>query len=367
MNNIPERCWLEINLTTLKNNAKVLQNAMPNNCKLMAVVKANAYGHNAVKVASTLNEIGVYHFAVATIDEAIDLLEHDIYGDILILGYTPPNRAKDVFAYNLTQTIIGFNHALELNLQGYKIKAQIKIDLGMHRLGFSLDETPQINDVCKQCDNLNITGIYTHLPCSDSLEPSDIDLTNAQILQFDNLVKSLETDHIIFESKHTQSSYGLLNYPCFNYNYVRAGIALYGAVDSAHGLVPVLSLKTNVARTRNIKNGDNIGYGRAFVAKKDTRIAILPIGYADGLPRNIQEGNVLINGEFAPIIGNVCMDMLTVDITDINGVSVGDTVTVIGTDGKNEILATQIAEQCGTIVNEIVCRIGSRVMTVFTE
>lgn len=367
-----DRSWIEVDLQNLEHNVTVLQNAMPEGCKLMAVVKAQAYGQGAAIVSNHLNKMGIETFVVATIDEGIELRRTGIRGEILVMGYTSPARAKELHKYDLIQTLIDFPYAVSLNSQGCHIKAHIKVDTGMHRLGFSIGQIAKIERVFNS-KYLDVCGMYTHLSVADSLELEDIHFTHCQISKFYNLIDILSEKGIKIPKIHIQSSYGLLNYPELNCDYVRAGIILYGVLSSKEDKIklqldlrPVLSLKSQVILIREIAKGESVGYGRTFIAMRDSRIAILPIGYADGLPRNMSCGNgeVLLHGERAPIIGRICMDHVMIDITDILDVKVGDSVTLIGKDQQAEICVTELAQNVDTITNELLSRMGRRLKIV---
>lgn len=345
---------------------------MPEDCEFMAVVKANAYGHSALEVATCVNQMGVKAFAVATIDEGIDLRRYGILGEILVLGYTNPVRAKELHKYNLTQSIIDLNHAICLNKQGYNIKSHIKIDTGMHRLGFDANDMMSILKASK-LKYLDIHGIFTHLCVSDSLIDEDVYFTNKQIECFYKLIDLLSEKGIKFPKIHIQSSYGFLNYPNLKCDYARIGIALYGVLSSPNDttklqldLRPVLSLKSQVVLIRKIQKDDSFGYGRVFVAGRDSTIAILSIGYADGIPRNLScgKGYVIINGCQAPIVGRICMDQLAVDITYIPNVEVGNTAILIGRDNLSELSAPEVADNSGSISNELLSRVGRRLNVI---
>jgi len=363
-----DRSWLEFDLENLKHNAVALQAAMPDGCELMAVVKADAYGHGAMIVSTCLSEIGIKAFAVATIDEGIRLRRNGIKGEILVMGYTSPLRAKELQKYHLMQTLIDFKYATALDQMGYDINTHIKIDTGMHRLGLNVDDVCDVAQIF-QLIHLKVSGIYTHLCVSDSINTEDNAFTYRQIKDFYHLLKTLVMEDIKLPKIHIQSSYGLLNYPKLRCDYARIGIALYGSSTTLGDqtnlridLRPVLSLKSQVVLIREIKHGDSVGYSKAFTAKRDSRIAILPIGYADGLPRNLSCGNgdVLIHGRRVPIIGRICMDQLVVDITDVPDVNIGDIATLIGKDGLAEISAAEVAQKSGSITNELLCRMGKR-------
>lgn len=363
-----ERAYLEIDLNNLKHNTMVLKKVMPKKCELMAVVKAEAYGHGAYEIATFMNRIGVNAFAVATIDEGIELRRYGVSGEILILGYTSPARARELRKYDLTQTLIDYQYALNLNRQGYDVKTHIKVDTDMHRLGFDKEDAKSIMSVFSM-KHIKVSGIYTHLCVADSLDEEDICFTNMQIENFYKLIKRLKEKGTAIPKIHIQSSYGLLNYPELNCDYVRAGIALYGVLSTPDGrtklqldLRPVLSLKSRVILLRVIRKGDSVGYGRGFIADRDSVIAILPIGYADGYPRNLSCGKsyVLINGHKAPVVGKICMDQLAVDVTDLSDVKVGMIATLIGKDGSEEITAPMVADNTESITNELLCRMGRR-------
>lgn len=364
------RSWAEVNLSNLRHNARVLQQIMPAKCRLMAVVKANAYGHSAVEVSRTLNETGVQAFAVATVDEGIALRQNGVTGDILILGFTDALRANDIKNYDLIQTIIDFDYAKALNSTGVYLKTHLKIDTGMHRLGVPSDDYDSVKKIFEM-KNLDVCGIFTHLCCCDSLNNDDIDYTNYQINHFYTLLDKLKSTGITIPKTHIQSSYGLLNYPQLECDYARIGIALYGVLSTTQDTVvnpdlrPVLSVKSKVVLIRNVKKGECVGYARDFTAKRNTKIAILPIGYADGIPRSISGGigYVTIHNCRAPIAGRVCMDQLAVDVTDIDDVSVGDTAVLFGDNPA----VSEIAECAGSISNEFLSRIGTRLPVKFYE
>lgn len=364
-----DRAYIEINLENLEHNAAVLKAAMPSGCELMAVMKAEAYGHGMCGIAVHLDKIGVRAFAVATIDEGIRLRRCGVRGEILILGYTTPERAWELRKYDLAQTLVDYAYACRLNEQKYRVKVHVKIDTGMHRLGF--DAGCNIKEIIGvfAMEHFDINGIYTHLCVADSLDEEDVLFTRQQIASFYGVLKRLKKEGIRIPKIHIQSSYGLLNYPGLKCSYVRAGIALYGVLSTPDAqtklqpdLRPVLSLKAKVVLIRFVPQGESVGYGRTFVADRDSVIAILPIGYADGFPRSLSGGGsyALINGCSAPVVGRICMDQLAVDVTDIAGVEVGMTATLIGHDGGEEIAAPVVADDAGSITNELFSRMGSR-------
>ncbi|CAE6477877.1 unnamed protein product, partial [Rhizoctonia solani] len=303
-----QRAWVEIDLARLDHNARVLREALPDGTSLMAVVKANAYGHGAVSVAKRLYRGGVRQFAVAEIGEAVELRKAGVKGDILILSM--------------------YRH-----------------------------------------DRLEVTGTYSHFAEADSLDPSDVAFSRLQIDRFRRAVALVWGAGLDPGRLHLQSSYGILNFPDLEMDLARPGIALYGLLSSENDatrtkldLRPVLALKASVSRVHPVKAGESVGYGRSFTAESDTMIATVAIGYADGIPRELSErgGSVLIRGRRAPIVGRICMDQLTVDVSGIPGVRQGDTATIIGEDGEERITAGEMAARTGTITNEIVCALGMR-------
>lgn len=367
------RAWVEINMSNLRHNVHVLQNALPAGCEIMAVVKANAYGHGASEISTYLNRIGVDAFAVATIDEGIQLRKKRIRGEILVLGYTSPLRSSELFHYRLSQTVVDAEHARGLNRFGKPIQVHIKVDTGMNRLGESYEHVPEVTSIF-DCKNLKVTGIFTHLGASDSLEKADAAFTNQQIQSFYELLDKLRSANIQLPAIHIQSSYGVLNYPELHCNYARIGIALYGVLSTPGAqtklsldLKPVLALKSKVVLIRTVKSGESIGYGRELILQKETKIAVISVGYADGYPRCLSTGKcqVLIKGHRAPIIGRICMDQLMVDVTELSDITKGDIVTLIGKDGHDEIKAEQAAANAETITNELLSRLSYRLERYF--
>lgn len=365
-----DRAWIELDQDSLRHNVNEFRNAMRPGCELMAVMKAEAYGHGMYEAAVCVSRMGVNAFAVASVEEGIRLRRFGISGEILILGYTDPERAKELCRYDLTQTLIDYPYARLLNQQHKAVKVHVKVDTGMHRLGFGKGEADRIAHVFSM-KYLKVCGIYTHLCAADSLEAEDVRFTKQQIGSFYGLLEKLKERGIAIPKVHIQSSYGFLNYPELPCDYVRAGIALYGVL-SAPGdrtrleldLRPVLSLKSKVVLIRKIRTGESVGYGRAFTAERDSRIAVLPLGYGDGLPRNLSCGRTqaVIRGQRVPVIGRICMDQLMVDITDAQGISVGDVAVFVGWDGGLEVTAADLADRGGTITNEMLSRLGGRLV-----
>lgn len=369
-----DRAYIELNLANLTHNVSVLKAALPANAELMGVVKREAYGHGSYAVATHLEKTGVKAFAVATIDEGIALRRYGIRGEILILGFTDVRRAKELKTYRLTQTLIDFPYAEKLNRQKIPVSVHIAIDSGMHRLGLDTDDLENVQKLF-QMKHLHIQGIFTHLCCADSRKPEDISFTRKQIRSFYGLISQMETAGLPIPKIHLQSSYGLLNYPDLPCDYVRAGISLYGVSSSPDDrtllqpkLRPVLALKAKVVLIREISRGETVGYDRTFRAERNSRIAILPIGYGDGLPRNLSgKAMVRISTHLLPVIGRICMDQLAIDLTGADDVSVGDTAILIDNAENSPLLAPNVAALSGSISNELLCRLGARLPVVIAE
>lgn len=362
------RAWIELDRKALSENVALLRSLLPEGCRLMPAIKANAYGHGAVPIARELNRLDVDAFCVACISEGIALRQAGIKGEILILGYTPPEDFPLLAHYRLAQTVIDYPYAELLARSGLRLHVHVGIDTGMHRLGIRCENIEDIAAVFEM-KNLVIDGMCTHLSSCDSPDEESTAFTRAQIDAFYQVAEILETQGYVLPGLHLQSSYGLLNYPCENTEYVRAGIILYGVHSSSekaeafpHKLSPVLSLMARVISVRELHPGDCAGYGMSFTAEKEMRIAVLSIGYADGLPRALSDGNghVLLHGCKAPIVGRVCMDLTLVDISGIPQAQAGDAAVVIGKSGGLEISAEELAGQCDTITNELLSRLGSR-------
>lgn len=369
-----KRSWIEIDLSSLRHNVHALLSLMPNKEQFMAVVKADAYGHGAVRIAEELNKMGIFCFAVATLGEAIELREGGIQGDILILGYTDPLQVSFIQHYHLLQTVTDYDYAVVLNQMRVDIDVHIAIDTGMHRLGNCYDEVSKVEAVfALNC--LHVKGIFSHLCVSDSLKEEDIEFTKKQLYYYFQLIDTLQRKNYDIGKTHIQSSYGLLNYPYLCCDYVRIGILLYGVyssqndqIQSSISLQPVLSLKSQIILIRHIKTDETIGYGRTYKASKDKVIAVIPIGYADGLPRALSNrGHVLVRGKKVPIVGRICMDQTMIDVSNIENIQVGDIVTIIGKDGKHCQSCENISDELHTISNETLSRLGYRIPRLYKE
>lgn len=362
------RAWKEIDLGALRHNAEILQSRLASGCRLMAVVKADGYGHGAAAAARCLQKDGVDAFAVACLSEGIALRRAGIRGLILILGCTPAEDARLLRRWRLTQAVVDEAHGEALNAAGVPLRVHLAIDTGMRRLGVPAEDTAALTRLYGM-KNLKIGGIFSHLCVSDDPEPSAKDYTQGQLARFYRAADWLRENGFDPGSVHIQASGGILGLPPQPCAYARAGIALYGvgsegAADSMDaGLRPVLSLRAKVVCVRRLRAGEAAGYGLAFRAQRDTWLAVISIGYADGLPRELARngGRILFHGQSCPMVGRMCMDQLFVDATDVPEIHAGDIVTLIGRDGGLTIRAEEVSRRCGTITNELLSRLGHRI------
>lgn len=369
-----ERAWIEVNLAHLEDNVHAIQKVISPSTKIMAVVKADAYGHGSIEVSKYLNRLGIEDFAVATLEEGILLRENHIKGNILILGYTSPQNLRLVVEYDLIQTAVDKEYAtriLHVPLKR-KLKVYLKINTGMNRLGISYDDVDFIKEIYKK-QEIDVVGMYSHFCVADSKEKENIEFSNLQQTRFNTLVKTLKTSGYNVGKVHMQSSYGILNYnENGSYDYVRPGIILYGVHSDTNAYVkrqidlkPVLSLKAKITSIKEIEAGETVSYGRTYQASKQEKIASVSIGYADGYPREISNkgAKVVVNNQYAEIIGRICMDQLVINVTNISEIKVGDIVTLIG--NTPFITAEEVAEKAGSITNELLCRLGTRLHKVY--
>ena len=349
----------------IKHNLGEIKKQIPENAGIIPVIKADAYGHGALTFANILKDDAEY-FAVATVDEAVELRVNGIENPILVLGHTFLEEMPDAIANEITLTITSYSDAVSLsqvarNL-GKNAVVHIKIDTGMSRIGFlPNEESKEVIKEISLLENLTIDGIFTHFATADEKDKS---FTKIQAERFFEFTKDLNAEYIL----HAGNSAAIMQHKSAFFDMMRPGIILYGLYPSDEvdrtilDLKPVMELVSHIAYIKTIKKGDSVSYGRTFVADKDTRIATIPVGYADGYPRLLSnKGRVIINGNYASIVGRICMDQFMVDITDIDDVNVGDKVILMGSDGKISVTADEIASLVGTINYEVVCDISKRV------
>lgn len=369
-----KRAWAEIHLDRLQANVENYRKHLGANTDIMCVVKADSYGHDGKTCSEFLqNVVGIKWFAVSNLEEAIELRENGINSEILILGYTPPEYVNLITNYNIIQTITEFDYASNISrLTKNKIRVHIKIDTGMTRLGLRHKTSEEYVEDIKRIskfENVQVEGIFTHLSVADSMAEDDIRYTKSQQALFDDIKAKLSSENLNIQQYHSLNSAGGIFHYDNQSTLARLGIMLYGIKPDSqltlpYQLEPVMDLKAVVSQVKTVESGVCISYGRTFVTGDETKLATVAIGYADGIPRSLSnKGFVLINGRKAKIIGRVCMDQLMIDVTDID-VDTGDTVTLIGKDGKESITADDIADICGTIGYEIVCGITKRVPRV---
>ena len=338
----------------------------------MAIVKANAYGHGSVEIAQALAKEGVKQFAVASLDEGIALRQAGLSESIVVLGALFEEQVPDLIAHRLTPVVSDGRILPSLAKAAHSHHApypiHLKVETGMGRLGFSPEELLTVLDSPLLHSPLKVEGLMTHLADADG---ADSTFTEQQLSSFNALLEQIRLRGLTVPLVHAANSAAIVRFPNAHFSLVRPGIMLYGyhtlpASIPDPDLRPVLSLHTTVAQLRTIPQGSSVSYNGTFVAQRQTRIAVLPIGYADGYSRRLSHrGSVLIQGHRAPIVGLVCMDMIMVDVTDLAPVQVGETVTLIGQQGEESIWADEVAGWIGTIPYEVLCGIGSRVPRLY--
>ena len=364
--------YATVNLSALAHNLSCIKRYLSAGCEVMAVVKANAYGHGAVETAQALARQGIKRFAVASLDEGIALRQSLPSASIVVLGALFEEQVSDLVAHQLTP-VVSDGRILPVLAKAvcshpvpYPI--HLKVETGMGRLGFSSEELFTLLDSPLLRSPLQVEGLMTHLADADG---KDSAFTERQLGAFRAVVEQIRQRGVTLPLVHTANSAAIIRFPDAHFSLVRPGIMLYGyhtlpATVPAPDLKPVLSLHTTIVQLRTIPQGGTVSYNGTFVATRPTRIAVLPIGYADGYSRQLSHrGSVLIRGRRALIVGLVCMDMIMVDVTDIAQVQVGETVTLIGQQEGQSIWADEVAGWIGTIPYEVLCGIGSRVPRLY--
>ena len=373
-----KRTWAEIDLDALGHNYKTLTRNLPEGCRFLGVVKADAYGHGAVPVARELQTLGAGYLAVSNYEEALQLRRSEATLPILILGYTPVEFALDEAALHITQEVhsLEYGKALSQALEGsgQTLTVHMKIDTGMSRLGFFAYDRPEtVPELAElwNLPNLNVEGAFMHFAVADTA--SELEYTRMQHQRFMRVLDALKEQGIAPEIVHCANSAATIAFPEYAHDMVRPGIATYGLApsDEMQGMAdlkPLMSLKTTIAAIRPFEAGITVSYGRTYKTTGSRTIAVCPIGYADGLQRRLS-GNLhfLLHGKKVPVVGRICMDMCMVDITDVPETQVGDTVTVVGTDGDQTITWDDWANQLGTISYELVCDINKRVPRLYLK
>ena len=371
------RVYAKIDLDAIAYNMEQMKQNIRPETKVMAVIKADGYGHGAVQSAEMMERWNyIWGFAVATLDEAVVLRTEGIQKPILVLGCVFPDQYMEMLKHEIRMNIYTEEMAESISRmaarEGKTAYMHIKLDTGMSRLGFGINEqsAETIKRISKM-PNVNMEGIFTHFTKADEKDKS---FTKKQIQEFVWMTERLKEKNVRFTYEHCSNSAGIIDVPEANFDIVRAGISTYGLYPSEEvdktnvKLKPALALKSHVAFVKEIERGTPVSYGGTFVAKEKMKIATIPVGYADGYPRSLSnKGYVLIRGKKAPILGRVCMDQFMVDVTQIEGVSFGDKVTMIGKDG-NEILPVEVlSELSGRFNYEFVCDLGKRIPRVYVR
>ncbi|NFE95115.1 alanine racemase [Clostridium botulinum] len=375
MEKIMRPVWAEIDLDAIAYNMKNIKK-LAQNKDVIAVVKADCYGHGALDVVPTLLENGASRLAVAVLTEAIELRNNNITAPIMILGYTPEYLFEEVINYDIEQTVYDLEYAKKLSHLAIKFnkkaKIHIAIDTGMGRIGFIPNEKA-IKDIKKiyNLKGIDVIGIFTHFSTSDE---TDKEYTNEQFNKFTSFIDMLSKVGVKIPIKHTSNSGAIIDLPKTYLDSVRAGIILYGYYPSDEinkdniKLKPALTLKASLTRVQELDINSYISYGKTFKTERKSIIATLPIGYADGYSRLLAPGaKVIINGQFAPIVGRICMDQCMIDVTDIDDINVGDEVIILGEDGNLKLTANDLANSMGTINYEILCMLKYRIPRVYIK
>lgn len=371
------RVVASVDLNAIRHNLLEVRSKLHDNTKLMVIIKADAYGHGAVPLAKAIGDSGkIDAYGVAIVEEAVELREAGITQPMLILGYTPKEQYDLVVAYDVAQTVFQYEMAVALSeeatRQGKIAKIHIKLDTGMSRIGFT-DTKESVEEIKRitALKNVVVEGLFSHFARADETDKASTINQLERYIQFNHM---LEKENIIIPVKHIANSAGIIEFPGAYFNMVRCGIATYGIYPSDMvnqkeiKLVPAMELKTHVIFVKDVEPGVGISYGATYVTDSKRRIATIPVGYADGYSRNLSNyGKVIIHGQYAPIVGRICMDQFMVDVTDIEDVKQGDLVTLLGKDADAFISAEELAHWSHSFAYELVCTVGKRIPRVYIE
>lgn len=384
MSKFLRRTWAEIDLDIISENFKAIKEHINKKSKIMCILKADAYGHGATVLASCYEQLGADWFGVSNLEEALQLRNAMITKPILILGFTPANMAKVLSTFKISQAVFTKSYAEELSKAAIeancKVNAHIKLDTGMSRIGFIFQNKSNSKDMASleaikeisKLKGLNIEGIFTHFSKSDE-EIEGPQYTIAQYEKFLFANDYLKKSGIDIPLKHCSNSAAVLNYPEMNMDIIRAGLILYGFYPSNYNrqnlkLHPAMQLKTVISQIKEVNENTAVSYGGTFVTKGVTKIATVPIGYADGYLRGLSgKAHMLINGQKAKVIGRICMDQLMLDVTNIKGIDNNCEVTVFGKNQGEEILLDDLAAMLGTINYEFLCLLSKRIPRVYLK
>ena len=373
-----KRAWAEISLSALEKNIRAIKSTLFRETSLMAVIKANAYGHGEDGILKKLCECGVKYFAVSNLDEAVSVRSHCPEGEILILGYTPPEFADELVENNIIQGVLSLDYAGELCKNAKAaVRCHIKIDTGMGRIGLKYrapeECAVEIRNILS-LDKLSVEGLYTHFAAADADDEESCEYTERQADFIIRTYDLLKSEGIVLPHLHFLNSAGLCYHNNKRSTLARAGIIMYGLhpnypLKLLIEVEPVMTLKAVVSQVKELGKGDSVSYGRIYRAPEDNiRAATVTVGYADGYSRLLSEkAEVLVNGKRCPVIGRICMDQLVLDVSHAGNVREGDIVTLIGRDGNEEITADELASLYGTIGYEVVCGISKRVPRIYVD
>ncbi|MCM1246068.1 MAG: alanine racemase [Roseburia sp.] len=366
---IYDRTYAEIDLNAIRYNICAEKKRVGGDVKLMAVIKADAYGHGDYQVAEALCDL-VDAYGVAIPEEALRIREKGIHKTLLIFGYAGRGWFEDIIRNDISQTVYHYEMAKELSETacrlGKKARIHIKIDTGMSRIGFMpVKDNIEVIHSISELPGIEVEGIFTHFACADGKTP---DAAKEPFEKYMIFVSELENRGIYIPVKHAANSAAILQFPASHLDMVRSGISTYGLYPSEEvpkdivSLKPALEWKSIVSFVKWLHPGTSVGYGGTFVAERETKVATIPVGYADGVRRELSgKGRVLIRGQYAPILGRICMDQFMVDVTHIDPVLEGDEVTLIGRDGENAISVEEVARLSHSFNYEYVCGISKRV------
>ena len=367
--------FAEINLDNFRHNFREAKR-LAKGKKTIGVIKADGYGHGAVELAKILEEENADYFAVAVITEALELRRAGFKTPILILGFTPPTFAKEIVEYDITQAVFTYELAQALSKEAVKqnktAKIHIKLDTGMGRVGY-IPSDEAVNEIKRisKLQNIKLEGIFSHFATADETSK---EFSHSQFEKYNSTIKKLENEGIKFDIRHISNSAAIIDLPETYYDAVRPGIMLYGYYPSDEvmkdrlELKPVMTLKANIVHVKVVPEDTPVSYGRKFYTQKESKIATLPFGYADGFTRLLfGKVKVIVNGKLVPVVGRICMDQCMIDVTDCGDVKVGDEVIVMGQCGDIRNNADDYANMLGTINYEILCMVAKRVPRVYYE
>lgn len=375
-----KRTWADISLDNLQHNYKQLRSRLPSDCRFLGVVKADAYGHGAVPVSRYLTELGAEYLAVSNIEEAVQLRQGGIRAPILILGYTPERYAEQLARLGLRQEIHSLEYAKALNARlagtGRRIRVHVKLDTGMSRLGFFAYNCEKTVDEIKELltlEHLVIEGIFTHFPVADTIDGADENFTRTQFERFQAMLTTLKGVGVDPAIRHCCNSGASIQYPEYCMDMIRPGLATYGVLpcEDLRGMIelkPVMQLRSTIFQIRDFDPLITVSYGRTYTTMDPTKIAVVGIGYADGLMRSLSGSiSFLLHGKRVPQIGRICMDMCMVDISRVPDAKVGDVVTIFGADGDDCIGVDHMTARLRTVPYEMLCSINKRIPRIYLD